>query len=374
MFWQPVFRSDKLVFGRPAPLRILGEDFTLYRGKSGAAHVVGPRCPHRGVTLGVGRVIDDNIQCFYHGWTFDGSGQCVAQPAEEHGFAQRVKIPSYPTREYLGFVFAYFGEGAPPEFPMFDIFHGEGMVEMRGENFRPWPFFTQLENGVDETHFNFTHQRTKFDDLGMNAEIPKLSCEETGYGFMRLGQRGEDIRTGHFLMPNWSLSSNYEHDKGWAEHMVWRVPVDDDTHKSFAVDFVYKTGTEAETYRRMRANRIKNSSTAEPAMSMVSRILKGELHPDDVPADRVDIVMIQDAISCVGQGPNRSRDDDILGTSDIHVALLRRIWSRELRALAEGRPLTPWKIPKDLRTTRGLGDTPKQPKKRIDQDVTIPSN
>lgn len=48
MFWQPVYLSERLKQGRPAPLRLLAEDFTLYRGESGTPYVVGPRCPHRG--------------------------------------------------------------------------------------------------------------------------------------------------------------------------------------------------------------------------------------------------------------------------------------------------------------------------------------
>ena len=81
MFWQPVYLSENLRPGRPVPIRVLGEDFTLYRGESGAPYLVGPRCAHRGLVLSAGRVVAENIECFYHGWTFDGCGQCVAQRA-----------------------------------------------------------------------------------------------------------------------------------------------------------------------------------------------------------------------------------------------------------------------------------------------------
>jgi 5,5'-dehydrodivanillate O-demethylase len=351
--WQPVYVSDKLRPARPVRLHILGEDFTLYRGASGAAFMVGPRCPHRGLLLSTGRVVGENIECFYHGWTFDGTGQCVAQPCEQKSFAHKIKMPGYPVREYLGLLFAYLGEGEAPEFPTLDLFEGEGFVELR-EEFRPWPVFTQIENSVDETHFNFAHRRTKFDDIGMNKEIPVLTCEETEYGFIRRGQRGNSVRTGHFFMPNWSLSSIYEHSKGWAEHLVWRVPVDDGTHISFMADFIYKTGAEAEAYKRQRAAARDRLATLEPAMSLVERIIAGDMHADDVPTDRPDIVMIQDAISCVGQGLAREREDDNLGASDRVVSLVRRLWTREMRAIHEDKPLKQWKVPKDVQTTRGI--------------------
>ena len=37
-FWQPIHQSARLPAGKAVPLRILGEEFTLFRGESGAAH------------------------------------------------------------------------------------------------------------------------------------------------------------------------------------------------------------------------------------------------------------------------------------------------------------------------------------------------
>lgn len=355
MFWQPVFLAENLRPGRPAPIRVMAEDFTLYRGESGTPYLVAARCPHRGLKLSAGRVVGEDIECFYHGWTFDGCGQCVRQPAESPGFADKVRIPAFPTREYQGLVFAYLGEGDPPAFPTLDVFEDEGFVENR-ESFRPWPFFTQLENSVDETHFNFTHRRTKFDDIGMNDVVPEIHCEETHYGFLRTARRGNAVRKGHLLMPNWSLSSNYEHDKGWANHVVWRVPIDDESHTSFMADFVYKTGKEAEAYKAAIAARRERRKSLEPAVETIERILSGEIHADDVPADHPDIVTIQDGVACMGQGGQRDRAQDLMGASDRQVAMLRRLWNRELTALNEGRPLTRWRIPKDLATTKGVGE------------------
>ena len=47
MFWQPVYRLEDLPPGYAKPIRILGEDFTLYRGEGGAPHAVAFRCAHR---------------------------------------------------------------------------------------------------------------------------------------------------------------------------------------------------------------------------------------------------------------------------------------------------------------------------------------
>src|SRR5688572_3145679 len=115
-FWQPVMRAKELQPKQAKPIEIMGEKFTLYRGESGEAHVVEYRCAHRACPLSLGWVEGDSIRCRYHGWRFESSGQCVEQPAEEKSFAHRIKIRAYPTREYVGLIFAYVGEGAPPAF------------------------------------------------------------------------------------------------------------------------------------------------------------------------------------------------------------------------------------------------------------------
>lgn len=122
MFWQPVCCSYELAAGRALPVRILGEDFTVYRGDSGAAYLVGPRCAHRGTQLSVGSVEGECIRCFYHGWKYDGSGRCVEQPAEGQSFAAKVRIAGYSVKEYMGLIFAYVGEGAPPPLPRYPRF------------------------------------------------------------------------------------------------------------------------------------------------------------------------------------------------------------------------------------------------------------
>src|SRR5437667_5892622 len=114
------------------PLRIHGEDFPLYRGQVGRAHAVAFRCAHRGTQLSTGWVEGDNLRCFYHGWMYDGSGQCVEQPAEPQPFCEKIRIRSYPVQEYLGLIFAYLGEGEPPELPGYREFEADEVVWIAG--------------------------------------------------------------------------------------------------------------------------------------------------------------------------------------------------------------------------------------------------
>ena len=107
--------------GTPNPIRIMSEDYALYRGHSGTVQIVAHRCPHRGAPMHLGCVEDDSIRCAYHGWKFERSGRCIEQPAEEPGFARKVSIRTCPTREYLELVFGYFGPANRRHSPIFLI-------------------------------------------------------------------------------------------------------------------------------------------------------------------------------------------------------------------------------------------------------------
>src|SRR6185369_3106058 len=90
MFWQPVCRAGDIEPGRTKPIRIMGEDFTLYRGQEGTPHIVAFRCAHRGTQLSAAWVEGDDLRCYYHGWKYDASGQCIEQPAEVNPFCEKI--------------------------------------------------------------------------------------------------------------------------------------------------------------------------------------------------------------------------------------------------------------------------------------------
>jgi len=66
-FWMPVMRAEDLPRGHAKPIRVMSEDFVLYRGDSGRPQVIAYRCPHRGAQMHLGWVEGDDIRCVYHG-------------------------------------------------------------------------------------------------------------------------------------------------------------------------------------------------------------------------------------------------------------------------------------------------------------------
>ncbi len=350
MFWQPVCCAYELASGRALPVRILGEDFTVYRGDSGIPHLVGPRCAHRGTQLSVGSVEGECIRCFYHGWKYDGSGQCVEQPAEGQSFAEKVRIPSYRVQEYIGLVFAYLGEGEPPPLPRYPRFESADIsLDVAGLK-RICNYFNNIDNSLDSVHVRFVHQRHRdsVDDHVVLGD-PVISVEESDWGVKRYVQYpdGKDV-TFFFGMPNINFINGQVVDPviKRANVIVFKVPVDDENHIHFEVRAIPLTGERGRAWIEERRELRTQAERDRP--ELVRAIISGKLRLSDVDPNRVDFVMLEDEVAQTGQGAIAVRSNEHLGRSDRGVFLLRKIWERELRNLAEGRPLKQWTYRPDM--------------------------
>jgi 5,5'-dehydrodivanillate O-demethylase len=356
MFWQPVYRVQDLAAGRAVPIRIMGEDFTLYRGESGQSHVLEFRCAHRGTQLSTGWVEEDCIRCRYHGWKYDGSGQCVEQPGEEASFAAKVKIRSYPAQEYLGLIFAYLGEGPTPPFRRHADFERPGVVETGLPEFWPCNYFNRIDNACDVGHVSFAHRESatranRTDQLALRT----VTSEETEYGVKTtITVPGKPDVAVRFHMPitnqTWSRvrieGSLKEAETSIGVHrLFWRVPVDDEHSLSFVVDWMPLTGEAAKEYqeRRRRTRAALSVSPNEFGQS----VLEGKRRVEDIESGTSPYYLfwVEDYVVQVGQGAIADRSKERLGRMDVGTILLRKIWERELRALAEGRPLKQWSEP-----------------------------
>ncbi|MBM2812115.1 MAG: hypothetical protein HW416_2874, partial [Chloroflexi bacterium] len=238
-FWQPVARVQDLASGRALPIQIMCERFTLYRGEEGVPHVVAFRCAHRGTQLSAGWVEGDDLRCLYHGWRYDGTGQCVEQPGEDAGAGAHVRIRTYPTQEYLGLIFAYFGEGEPPSMKRFPDFEAAAELAVGPPQLWPCNYFNRIDNACDPTHVAFTHSTSTarlnpFATRRGPGLSDQLIAEETDYGVKTiLMSQEEGAHVIHFHMPNINQprvsesSSESELASPCRERLFWRVPVDD---------------------------------------------------------------------------------------------------------------------------------------------------
>ncbi|MBM2809431.1 MAG: hypothetical protein HW416_190 [Chloroflexi bacterium] len=341
-FWQPVFVAADLPAGRSVPIRIMDEQLTLYRGETGTAHLVAFRCAHRGTQLSTGWVEGDDLRCFYHGWKYDATGQCIEQPAEPEPFCGRISIRAFPTEEYIGLIFAYLGEGQPPLLPRYPEFEDSDSALEAGRADWPCNFFQRNENTPDLTHVAFVHRQS-------SPAIPRMeSATETDFGIaVSVSYPDGSASTARLQMPNKSqfrLPPRSADEVRGRDNVFWRVPVDDDNHVSFSATVMHLTPEAA----RQAADKPRIANGADHLQrirELGDSVLAGAAHISDVmqgPYDRVTIMEVQDYVSMVGQGNNVDRGLDHPGRADLGIVLLRKVWERELQALADGRPLTQW--------------------------------
>jgi 5,5'-dehydrodivanillate O-demethylase oxygenase subunit len=350
LFWQPVCCSYELSACQALPIRIMDEDFTLYRGDSGTPYLVGPRCAHRGTQLSVGSVEGECIRCFYHGWKYDGSGQCVEQPAERPMFAEKVRIPGYPVKEYIGLVFAYLGAGPLPPLPRYPLLENPDISLDVAALRRICNYFNNIDNSLDNAHVRFVHRRHR--DVAQDQVVlgdPTISVEESEWGIKRYVKYpdGKDL-TFFFGMPNINFINGQVVDPAIkrADVLVFKVPVDDENHIHFEVRAIGMTGEPGRAWIEERREMRAKAERDRP--ELVRAILAGKLRLSDVDPNRIDFVMLEDEIAQTGQGAIAVRSDEHLGRSDRGVFLLRKIWERELRNLAEGRPIKQWSYRPDM--------------------------
>lgn len=148
--------------GRMLAKTVLGEPLLLCRAGDGSVFALRDICPHRGIPLSCGSFDGREVECCYHGWRFDQSGQCTAIPSllpdQEFDIA-RIRVKRYPAVEVQGNIWVYIGEapeGAPPVPVLPDI--GERGPDLY-ENVRfPCPIDHAVIGLMDPAHGPFVHR------------------------------------------------------------------------------------------------------------------------------------------------------------------------------------------------------------------------
>ena len=332
-YWHPIALAAEAT-DLPAKIRVLGEDLILFRDGSGRPGLLYPRCCHRGTTLFYGKVEKDGIRCCYHGWKFDPEGRCLEQPCEPDGGRKRdhVRQPWYPLAERYGLIFAYQGPpAAKPPLPRYDILedHDASLcvcatsrtLQTGGPEVMNCNWFQTWENVADPLHAPITHGQISGPQLGPKiAEMPdRVVFEEAGDRVRSNILRDEgDVTTQAVLeviLPNVSivpigpLTSD-----GRASTIGWALPIDD-TH-----------------------TKIFNAAVLPPEMadfdSTQMPVFGGQRWQDLDEQGHQRFPGDYEAQG--GQGRITLHSQEHLVTSDRGVLMLRKLFRRQLRAVAKG--------------------------------------
>ncbi|GAA4833431.1 aromatic ring-hydroxylating dioxygenase subunit alpha [Actinomycetospora corticicola] len=140
---------------------IAGESILFWRTAEGTVTAVSDRCVHRRFPLSQAptRLVDDQVICGYHGFTYGSDGRCTAVPGQTR-VPRTARLTSYPIREQDSLVWVWIGDPARaadtpiPRAPWLD---DPAWTVVRGLEPLAARFGLLVDNLLDLSHETYLH-------------------------------------------------------------------------------------------------------------------------------------------------------------------------------------------------------------------------
>jgi phenylpropionate dioxygenase-like ring-hydroxylating dioxygenase large terminal subunit len=158
--WYPLAWSEE-VGNSPFARTLLEEPVLAYRNQAGRVIALSDTCPHRFAPLHRGKLIEDCIECPYHGLRFDSSGTCVRNPHGQGKIPPRSRLKTYPVIERDSLVWIWMGTAGaadPEKIVDLSFLNNPNCAYTRGIVMRmELKQELMLDNLLDLTHAAFLH-------------------------------------------------------------------------------------------------------------------------------------------------------------------------------------------------------------------------
>jgi phthalate 4,5-dioxygenase len=359
-YWQPAALAEEIPpGGAPVPIRLLGEDLVLFRDDHDRLGLLGLHCAHRGADLSYGRCEDGGLRCLYHGWLYDVEGRCLEQPGEPAGstFHQRIRHTAYPCLEAAGIVFAYLGPGAPPLLPAYEALTAPPDHVAVLKLLHECSYLQGNEGNIDPVHLSFLHAQFGEEDeyerrwqhgvrgaesanpLYRQDTSPTLEAEETDFGvriysIRRASPTEQYVRISNFVMPDLSAIPAGTGADGYG--LNWAIPIDDTHHWKYQLAFQRSRPINREAFEQRRRAGI--GPDYRPFRNQANRYLqdRAEMRTQSF-SGMGSFFPAHDTFATEGEGPVQDHTQEHLGSTDLAIALSRRMLLRAIRDVQEGR-------------------------------------
>ncbi len=234
-YWWPIMVTEHLGKG-PQLVKLLGEEFVLFRAGNGTLGLLDKHCRHRNASLEYGRVEEQGLRCCYHGWLYDTEGKCLNQPCEPafSDFKNKVRQGAHPVREISGFVFAYIGPKPAPEFPNYDLLFESNCNKIVQARDIHGNWLQRVDNMLDPLHVMALHASV-YPELAMvRPDICQFT--ERDYGIeMYLEYPNEVKDRHHYAFPAINRVHVWRVGSEPFQFMQFVTPVDDYHNISFQI-------------------------------------------------------------------------------------------------------------------------------------------
>jgi phenylpropionate dioxygenase-like ring-hydroxylating dioxygenase large terminal subunit len=113
--WFPVALASEVPPGEVVGRPFLDGKVVVFRAPDGTPRVMSAYCPHVGADLSLGKIVDGHVQCAFHLWEYDETGQCVKTGIGDPA-PKAACLYSFPAAERFGFIWAFNGDE-----PLFEL-------------------------------------------------------------------------------------------------------------------------------------------------------------------------------------------------------------------------------------------------------------
>lgn len=116
--WYAVALSSEIPLNKMKAFKLAGEPLVVTRKSNGEVYSIRDICPHRGIPLSYGQVVNDEVECPYHGWKFNSEGVCTEIPSLCEGQdldCRKIRVRNFPTLEKQGLIWVFLGDKDQPQ-------------------------------------------------------------------------------------------------------------------------------------------------------------------------------------------------------------------------------------------------------------------
>jgi len=160
--WFAILES-KEVKTQPVGVLRLNEKLVLWRDDNGL-NCIYDKCCHRGASLALGKIVDNHIECPFHGFRFDQKGEVKLIPA--NGKSAKVpnsfKVNAYKVVDAYGFIWLWNGDYDDADESQINFFEElkEGYLYDTFSETWNVHYTRAIENQLDVVHLPFVHAST----------------------------------------------------------------------------------------------------------------------------------------------------------------------------------------------------------------------
>ncbi|GAA0714316.1 aromatic ring-hydroxylating dioxygenase subunit alpha [Dactylosporangium roseum] len=278
-YWYNIAYSSD-VTNKPVGVRLLGDDYVVWRTADGTVSGAVDECPHRSARLSQGWVTNGRLTCPYHGWQFDASGKCVEIPSNDPGLPIPPLARTHPVlvEERYGLVWMCVGmpRTSIPVLPE----AGDDSYTFIHELMQVWDASAPriIDNALDVSHVSWVHKDSVGSSANPRLEDVKVVRDGESVSF----SASYTVRIDEVMRKNTGITSDYSKRTTRGElvnPLMFRGVLE--YHDNGLIHVLYKTATPIDDHTTLFCQFVARNDNPDEEKQQLIRELDGRIQSED---------------------------------------------------------------------------------------------